>query len=121
MIKVNSITIEFVMAGQSVLHTTVMFHGDCANIFEDSAQSFGERRTSLASQRNISLSSFTREIFTKNKMTVASTYTTFLFLRMKIKLKGRHFDTTEVIEAGSQTVSRMHLKYGRSPGNGEYA
>jgi hypothetical protein len=29
---------------------------------------------------------------------------TFLFPRLKIKLKGRHFDTIEVIKAGSQAV-----------------
>jgi hypothetical protein len=28
----------------------------------------------------------------------------FLFPRLKIKLKGRHFDTTEMIEAESQAV-----------------
>jgi hypothetical protein len=40
-----------------------------------------------------------------------------LFLRFKIKLKGRHFDTTEVIEAESpseNTTSKMHFKNGRS-------
>jgi hypothetical protein len=39
-----------------------------------------------------------------------------LFPRLKIKLKGRHFDTLEVMEAKSQavlntlTTFRMHLK-----------
>jgi hypothetical protein len=50
-----------------------------------------------------------------------------LFPRLKIKLNGCHFDTTEVIEAESQavldtliehTTSRMHLKNGRRTGNG---
>jgi hypothetical protein len=46
---------------------------------------------------------------------------------LKIKLKGRHFDTIEVIEAESQAVlntltnTRMHLKYDRSPGDSVYA
>jgi hypothetical protein len=47
---------------------------------------------------------------------------------LEIKLKGRHFDTTEVIEAESQAVLntltehdfKMHLKNGRSDGNGAY-
>jgi hypothetical protein len=53
----------------------------------------------------------------------------YLFPRLKIKLKGRHFDTTEVIEAESQAVLNTHteldfqdtFKNGRSAGNGEYA
>jgi hypothetical protein len=51
------------------------------------------------------------------------------FLRLKMKLKGGHFDTTEMIEAESQavlntlteTTSRMHLKTRRSSGNGAYS
>jgi hypothetical protein len=43
---------------------------------------------------------------------------------LKRKLKGRHFDITEVIEAESQvalnTTSRMHLKNGRSAENRAY-
>jgi hypothetical protein len=43
---------------------------------------------------------------------------------LKIKLKASHFDTIDVIEAESQamlnTTSRMHLKKGRSTGNGAY-
>jgi hypothetical protein len=49
-----------------------------------------------------------------------------LFPRLKIKLKGRHFDTIEVIEAESQAVLntltehdfRDACKNGRSAGNG---
>jgi hypothetical protein len=48
---------------------------------------------------------------------------------LKIKLKGRHFDTSKVIEVESQAVLntltehdfRMHFKNGRNPGNGAYA
>jgi hypothetical protein len=48
---------------------------------------------------------FTTEFFTKNNMTVVSQPSYFsLFPRLKIKLKDRHFDTTEVIEAESQAV-----------------
>jgi hypothetical protein len=46
-----------------------------------------------------------------------------------MKLKGRHFETTEVTEAESQvvlntltnTTSRYHLKHGRRAGKGKYA
>jgi hypothetical protein len=52
-----------------------------------------------------------------------------LCLRVKIKLKGRRFDTIEVMEAGSQTVLNTltehdfqdAFKNGRSAGNGAYA
>jgi hypothetical protein len=56
---------------------------------------------------------FTREFLTKNNMTVIphppylpdlAPCDFSLFPRSKIKLKGRHFDTIEVIEAGSQVV-----------------
>jgi hypothetical protein len=50
-----------------------------------------------------------------------------LFPQLKIKLKGRHFDTTEVIEAESYAVLNILTEhdfqdaYGRSSGNGAYA
>jgi hypothetical protein len=52
----------------------------------------------------------------------------YLFLRLKIKLKDRHFDTTEVIEAESPVVLNTLTEHdfqdtfnnGRSTGNGEY-
>jgi hypothetical protein len=51
-----------------------------------------------------------------------------LFPRLKIKLRGRHFDTVDVIEAESQAVLKtltQHdfqdaFKNGRSAGSGEY-
>jgi hypothetical protein len=56
------------------------------------------------------------------------THPTFLFLRLKIRLKDHHFDTIEVIEAESKAVlkpsknktSRMHLKNNSSAGNCVY-
>jgi hypothetical protein len=54
---------------------------------------------------------FTRKFLIKNKMSLSPTHPTFLFPRLQINLKGRHFETSEVIEAGSQNMtSRMHLK-----------
>jgi hypothetical protein len=47
--------------------------------------------------------------FAKNNMTVVPHPPYFsLFPRLKIKLKGRHFDTFEVIEAELQAVSNTH-------------
>jgi hypothetical protein len=51
------------------------------------------------------VSFFTKEFFTKTNMTVVPHPPSFsLFPRLRIKLKGRHFDTTEVIEAESQAM-----------------
>jgi hypothetical protein len=48
---------------------------------------------------------FIREFFTKNKMTAIPHPPYFsLFPRLKIKLKGRHFDTIELMEAELQVV-----------------
>jgi hypothetical protein len=48
---------------------------------------------------------FTSEFLTKNKTTVVSHPPCFyLFLDLKMKLKGRHVDTVEVMEAESQAV-----------------
>jgi hypothetical protein len=48
------------------------------------------------------ISNFSRKFLTKNNMTVVPNSPNFsLFLRLKIKLKGHHFDTIEVIEVGS--------------------
>jgi hypothetical protein len=51
---------------------------------------------------NISI--FSREFSIKNSMTVLPINLTFLFPRMKIKLKGSYFGTIEVMKAESQAV-----------------
>jgi hypothetical protein len=53
------------------------------------------------------------------KMTwlLSPTHPTFLVLWLKIKLKGRHFETTAVIKTPSQnTTSRMHLRMAEALG-----
>jgi hypothetical protein len=72
---------------------------------------------------------FTREFLAKNKMTVVP-YLPYisLFTRLKIKLKGRHFDTIEAIKAKPQAVLNTltepdfqdAFKNDISAGNGEY-
>jgi hypothetical protein len=47
---------------------------------------------------------FTREFLTKRNMIPLPTHSIFLVPRLKIKLKGNHFDAIEVIEAESQAV-----------------
>jgi hypothetical protein len=49
--------------------------------------------------------------FYQINMTVSPTHPTFLFPRLKIKLKGRYFDTTEVTEAESQAVLNIFTEY----------
>jgi hypothetical protein len=43
-------------------------------------------------------------------MTVAPNHSISLVSRLKIKLKGCHFDTTEVTEAKSQAVLNTHTE-----------
>jgi hypothetical protein len=72
---------------------------------------------------------FTKEFFTKNNVTVVPTHPIVLFPRLKIKLKGRHFDTpvvTEVEWQAALNILKEHnfhdaFENGRSTGNGAYA
>jgi hypothetical protein len=69
-------------AKQSIPHPTVTFYGDCVKMCEHFAPNFADKRTGCCSHQ---------PYFS-------------LFLRLKIKLKGHHFGTSEVIEAKSQAV-----------------
>jgi hypothetical protein len=83
------------------------------------------------------ISLFTRECLTKNNMSVVpqppnsadlAPCDFYPFPRLKIKLKGRHFDTIEVMEAELQAMLNTLTEYdfqdafknGRSAGNGAY-
>jgi hypothetical protein len=69
-------------------------------------------RSELSRQKNRMLrhdnapshTSFSTTFWPKTTWLWFPTHHNFLFPRLKIKLKGRHFDTTEVIEAESQAV-----------------
>jgi hypothetical protein len=55
---------------------------------------------------------FTREFLSKNNMTVVPHPPYFsLFSCLKIKLKGPHFHTTEVVEAESQEVLNIFTEH----------
>jgi hypothetical protein len=55
---------------------------------------------------------FTREFLTKNDMALVYHSPQFSMVsQMKIKFKGRHFDTVEVIEAESQAVLNTHTEH----------
>jgi hypothetical protein len=64
---------------------------------------------------------FKKEIWNKSNMNAVPTHaTTSLFLRLKIKLKGRYFDTIEVLEAESQAARLQDaFKIGRRAWNAE--
>jgi hypothetical protein len=36
---------EFILAGKSILHTTVTFYGECVKMCKDIAPNFGNKRT----------------------------------------------------------------------------
>jgi hypothetical protein len=56
---------------------------------------------------------FTRAFWTKNNMTIVPHPPHFsLFPRLKIKLKCRHFDAIEVMEAELQVVLNTHTEHG---------
>jgi hypothetical protein len=89
-------------------------------------------RLELWRQNNLLLHHFRFQqgiFFTKNKRTVVPDPPYFpLFSRLEIKLKGRHFDATEVMETESQAVLNTltghdfqdAFKNGISAGNGDY-
>jgi hypothetical protein len=58
-------------AKQSILHTAVMFYGDCMKLCEDIALNFCDKKNWLLHHNNklSHTSFFTREFLTKNNMT----------------------------------------------------
>jgi hypothetical protein len=84
-------------AKQSILRTILTFYGDCVKIYEDFAAKFGDKCFLLHHDKALSFQGI---------LTIVPhpPYFSSPFPRLKIKLKGRHFDTTEVIEADSQAA-----------------
>jgi hypothetical protein len=70
-------------AKQSIPYTTVTFCENCMKICEDYAPNFGDRRTACC---------------------ITTTRRIRSYFSLFPRLKGRHFDTTEVMEAESQVV-----------------
>jgi hypothetical protein len=66
---------------------------------EDFAPSFGDKRIGCCNTLSHTSFFITEFFLPKTTRLSSSTHPTFLFPRLKIKLKGRHFDTVEVIEA----------------------
>jgi hypothetical protein len=92
---------------QSFPHITVTFYGDCFEMCED-------KRTGccITTMHGLTLPFLTRDLVTRNILTDFPHRPYFsLSPRFKIKLKGRHFDTIEVIEAGSQAVLNIPTEH----------
>jgi hypothetical protein len=97
---------EFVLAGQTI---NSAYYYDVLRQLHENVQTF---RPKIFRQKNWLLhhdnapshtTFFTKEFLSKNNITaVFHTPCFFLFPQVKIKLKGRQFDATEVIEAESQ-------------------
>jgi hypothetical protein len=91
---------KFILASQTANSAfIVLFYGDCVKMYHDFALNFGNKRTGCCIMAMHCLT-FPFFFLTKDNMAVIPhpPYL-FLFPRLKIKLKGCHFGTTEVIEA----------------------
>jgi hypothetical protein len=109
---------EFVLAGQTVNSA------NCCNILRQMRQNVRRLRPELWRQTIWLLhhdnapphtSFFTRKLLTKETPWVYSPTPYFsLFPRLKVKLKGRHSDTNDVIKAESQVVLNTHNKTSRT-------
>jgi hypothetical protein len=88
---------EFALAEQTVLNTSVTFYGDCTKMCEDFISNFGGKGTGC---RSTFFRPSPGNFLTKNNMTVIFhppyspdfSPATFMFLGLKTKQKGRHFD-----------------------------
>jgi hypothetical protein len=94
-------------AKQSIPHTTLTSYGDYVRMCEDIALNFGNKDTGycIMTTHRLTLSFSPGNFLTKNNKTVVlhPPYL-YLFPGLKIKLKGHHFNTTEVIEGELQEV-----------------
>jgi hypothetical protein len=81
---------------------------------ENFAPNFGDKGTgSCITTTHHSVLPFSPENFLpKTKWLWSPTHPTILFPRFKIKLKGSHFDTIEVMEAESQAVLNTLTEHG---------
>jgi hypothetical protein len=74
---------------------------------EDFALNFGDKELAVTTrQRTVLRFLFHQGIFDRKQQDYFS-----LFPRLKIKLKGHHFDTVEVIEAESQAILNAVTEY----------
>jgi hypothetical protein len=99
---------EFVLAGQTVNSAfccDVTVYGDCVRMCEDFAPNFRDKGTGCCITTHRLTLPFSRGNFCPNQH-YCRPYPLYcsLFFRLKVILKGRHFDTIEVMEAESQAL-----------------
>jgi hypothetical protein len=84
----------------------VTFCGDRVKLCEDFAPNLGHKRTGccITTTHRLTLPFSPGNFLPKTAWLPSPTHSTVLFPRLKIKLKGRHFDTAEVLEAELQVV-----------------
>jgi hypothetical protein len=97
--------------------STARFCGDCVNTCEDVAPTFGENRPGYFTMTmpRLTLPSSSSSFWLNTKWLKSPTHrtpmiwlpVTFLFPKMKLKLKGRRFDTIEDIQAESPSAWRL--------------
>jgi hypothetical protein len=103
---------EFVRAGNPVYFA--YYYQDLRRKYEKiSLRNLATKELALPSrQRTVSHFLFHHGILTSNNTTVVPHLLYFSLLpRLKIKLKGRHFDTIEAIEAESQATLKILAKH----------
>jgi hypothetical protein len=80
---------------------------------EGFAWNFGDKRNSccITKTHRFTIPSLPWNFFTKNKIVVFHPPYFSLFPQLKVKLKGLHFRTIEVIEAESQAVLKIFAEH----------
>jgi hypothetical protein len=80
---------------------------------EDFAPNFGDKKLAVGPrQHTISQFLYIREFLTENNTIFVPNPSYFpLFFRLKIKLKIRHFETIEMIEAESKDLLNIHTEH----------
>jgi hypothetical protein len=122
---------EFFPAGQTVNSAYYCdVYGDCVNMCEHYSLNVATKNSLLLhNSSSHTLFSSGNFFFTKSIMTVVHHPLYFsLFLKLRIKLKGRHFDTIVALVAESQAVLNFltehdlqhAFKNGRSAWNGAF-
>jgi hypothetical protein len=108
---------EFALAGQAVSSLYYCFTATTWKCAKTSPRTLATKELAVASrQRTVSHFHFHQRIVDQTNMTIAPPPCFALLVRLKTKLKGRRFDTIEVMEAESQTVLNSLPEHDFLPG-----
>jgi hypothetical protein len=98
---------EFIPAGQTVPHTIVTFYGDCVKMCEDFTPNFGDNRTCCCITTTHNITLVPHPPYSSDLPPCDFS----LLPQLKMKLKGHHVDTMDVIEAESQAALNTLTEY----------